>query len=133
MRGLYDSTSIVWNINEFSNCAYIPIVLIHCTTNIFNSKAHHSLNDTINSDPELHSKYKGTFVICMQYDSISDCILIELDAFCLLLKLNYSIDTDMTKGNKKLHSYNREGNEIYFKIYKINPSVVLIKYNSIVT
>lgn len=59
MRGLYDSTSIIWNINEFSNCAYlcvcIPNVQIHCATNISNSTAHHSSNDTINSDPELCS------------------------------------------------------------------------------
>lgn len=41
----------------------------------------------------------------------------------------------MPKGNKKLHSYNHEENEIFFKIYKnkINPFLVLIKYNSIVT
>ena len=57
MRGLYDPTSIIWNINEFSNCVYlfvcIPIVLIHYATNKFNSTAHHSSNDTMNCDPEL--------------------------------------------------------------------------------
>lgn len=75
---------------------------------------------------------KECLLFGMKYDNISDRILIELDAFhCLLLKLYHSIDTHMSKSNKKLHKLQK----CFKNLNKntINPSLVHIKYNSIVT
>lgn len=68
---------------------------------------------------------KECLLFAIKYDNISDRILIELDAFhCLLLKLNHSIDTHMSKGSKKLHKLQKFF--IFFLKNTINPSLVLI-------